>query len=344
MRALVLETTRNIAVRDIELSQELGPRDVRIRPLRVGICGSDIHYYLHGRIGDFVVKEPMVLGHEASGVVLEIGSEVTSLNPGDRVCMEPGIPNVNSREYLTGMYNLDPDVQFWATPPVHGCLCESVVHPEQFTFRLPDHVSLEEGALVEPLAIGVHSAKKARIVPGDTALVLGAGTIGIVIALAAVASGCSTVYISDVKQDKLEFLQQHYPNLISINSKKHDLSAYIQERTVNGVDVVFEASGSAQAIASMTQYVRPGGRIVLVGMPNDPVAVDIVSLEAKEIDISSVFRYAHVFDRAVNYIGSGQIQVKPLHTHTFSFGEAEKAVEFAASMPPDAIKIIINME
>ena len=153
-----METVNKITIRDIDLPDKPGPRDVRIKPLRVGICGSDVHYYLHGKIGSFIVNEPMVLGHEMSGVVAEVGSEVKSLKKGDRVCAEPGIPDLNSAEYRKGMYNLDPAVRFWATPPIHGCLCEEVIHPEQFTYKLPDNVSLEEGALVEPLAIGVHSA------------------------------------------------------------------------------------------------------------------------------------------------------------------------------------------
>ena len=151
MKALVLEEKDRLALRDVALEEKLGPRDVRISLRSVGICGSDMHYYTHGRIGPFVVKEPMILGHEAAGVVAEVGSEVRNLRVGDRVCMEPGIPDPNSRASRLGKYNLDPAVRFWATPPVHGILRPSVVHPADFTFKLPDNVSLAAGAMCEPL-------------------------------------------------------------------------------------------------------------------------------------------------------------------------------------------------
>ena len=147
MKALFLDKQDSLSLRDVPLPQDLGANDVRIKIANVGICGSDVHYYLHGRIGGFVVNEPMVLGHEASGTITEIGSAVKNLKVGDRVCMEPGIPDYGSRETLRGMYNLDPDVRFWATPPIHGCLRETIVHPANLTFKLPDNVSFEEGAL-----------------------------------------------------------------------------------------------------------------------------------------------------------------------------------------------------
>ena len=176
-KALVLEEKRKLALREIDLPATVGSGDVRISVDTVGVCGSDVHYYTHGKIGPFVVKAPMVLGHEASGVVTEIGADVTNLTVGDRVCMEPGIPNPASKASKLGVYNVDPDVQFWATPPVHGCLTPSVVHPAAFTYRLPDNVSFAEGAMVEPFAIGMQAAARAKIKPGDVALVTGAGPI-----------------------------------------------------------------------------------------------------------------------------------------------------------------------
>ena len=162
MRALVLEKERSLALRDIDLPLDLGPRDVKIAVDTVGICGSDVHYYTHGRIGSFIVKSPMVLGHEAAGTIVEAGSAVKGLKVGDRVCMEPGVPDMASRASRMGLYNVDPNVTFWATPPVHGCLTAHVIHPEAFTFKLPDNVSFAEGALVEPFAIGMQAAAKAQ--------------------------------------------------------------------------------------------------------------------------------------------------------------------------------------
>src|SRR4029453_12525151 len=169
MKALVLEEKDRLALRDVALEEKLGPRDVRISLRSVGICGSDMHYYTHGRIGPFVVKEPMVLGHEAAGTIVAVGEGVTHLKAGDRVCMEPGIPDPTSRASRLGMYNVDPAVRFWATPPVHGVLAPYVGRPANYTFRLPDNVSFAEGAMVEPFAVGMQAATKAKIAPGDTA-------------------------------------------------------------------------------------------------------------------------------------------------------------------------------
>ncbi|WP_263772676.1 NAD(P)-dependent alcohol dehydrogenase [Propionivibrio soli] len=344
MKALFLDKKDSLSLRDEALPQDLGEKDVRIKIANVGICGSDVHYCLHGNIGNFVVKEPMVLGHEASGTVIEVGSGVKHLRVGDRVCMEPGIPDYASTQTLKGMYNLDPEVRFWATPPIHGCLRESIVHPASLTFKLPDNVSFEEGALVEPLAIGVHSAKKARIVPGDTALVLGAGTIGLVTALSAVAAGCSHVILADSKQQKLDFVRKHYDERIStFNIATGDLKAHVAKHFPEGVDIVFEASGSAQAILSTTNFLCPGGKVVLIGMPSAPAAIDIVEAQTKEVEFLTIFRYANVYDRAIKYIASGQINVKPLITHRYDFADTIKAFNFAATMPPDAIKIMIKL-
>ena len=337
MKALVLEKQGELQLRDVEVSESLGPRDVRIKPEWVGICGSDIHYYLHGRIGEFVVQAPMVLGHEASGTVVEVGSEVQGLSVGDPVCMEPGIPDPRSNEFKTGVYNLDPKVKFWATPPIHGCMRETVIHPAQFTFKLPGAVSLQEGALVEPVAIGVHASKKAAIQPGQSALVLGAGTIGIVTALAAAASGCGEVCITDIDSKKLEKVAKLFGNKITT------IPITSLEAFHSRFDILFEASGSAAAIGTMHSYVAPGGTIVLIGMPSGPAPIDIVGIEVKEITIQSVFRYAHVFDKTIAMMASKRIDVLPLITHTYAFDESIAAYDFAASMSPEAIKVLISM-
>jgi D-xylulose reductase len=343
MRALVLEEKLKLSLRDIDLPLEVGPRDVRIAIHTVGVCGSDVHYYTHGAIGPFIVKEPMVLGHEASGTVLEIGSEVKNLRVGDRVCMEPGVPDLNSKASKLGIYNVDPSVTFWATPPVHGCLTPQVVFPAAFTYKLPDNVSFAEGAMVEPFAIGMQAATKAKIVPGDTALVIGAGPIGIMVALAALAGGCSRVYISDLVNEKLAIAGQ-YDGVIPVNIREHDLKAKIAEETENwGVDIVFEASGSPRAYDGIFNYVRPGGCIVFVGLPVEPIALDIVSASAKEVRMETVFRYANVFDRALALIASGKVDLAPLITGTYDFEESIAAFERAASANPNDVKLQITL-
>ncbi|MGA2478346.1 MAG: NAD(P)-dependent alcohol dehydrogenase [Spirochaetia bacterium] len=344
MKALVLKEKKRLSIEDVQLDEQLSADDVRIQIRNVGVCGSDVHYYLHGRIGPFVVEKPMILGHEASGIVLEVGKNVTHLKKGDRVCMEPGIPLARSAETLAGLYNLDPAVRFWATPPIHGCMRETVVHPGAFTFKLPDNVSLEEGALVEPVAIGVYSAHTAGIQPGDTALVFGAGTMGIVTTLAALASGCSRVVLTDIKKKKLELVRRSFPgNIACVDSEKSALDEAVFSMAPEGVDIVFEASGSPAVISSFIRYLRPGGRAVMIGMPPEPAPFDVVAAQAKEVRIFHIFRYRNMYPRTVKLISAGTLKVSPLITHFYDFKDALKAFEFAASTPEEAIKTMVRM-
>ncbi len=344
MKALILKEKRKLGIEDVQIDEKLTPDDVRIQIRNVGICGSDVHYYLHGRIGDFIVGKPMILGHEASGVVLEVGKNVEHLKTGDRVCMEPGIPSSGSAATLSGLYNLDPAVKFWATPPIHGCMRETVIHPGNFTFKLPDNVSLEEGALVEPFAIGVYSANTAGIQPGDTALVFGAGTMGIVTTLAALSSGCSRVILADVKKKKLEIVHKSFPgNITCVESEKEALDEAVFSLAPEGVDIVFEASGSPAAIGGFVRYLRPNGRAVMIGMPQAPAPFDVVAAQAKEIRVMHIFRYRNMYPRTIRLIAAGTLKAKPLITHFFDFKDALKAFEFVAGMPEDAIKTMVRM-
>jgi len=344
MNALVLERIHEISLRAIDVHQEMGPKDVRVKVARVGICGSDVHYYTHGRIGPFVVEEPMILGHEAAGTVVAVGSEVSSLKPGDRVCMEPGIPDASSKASRLGIYNLDPAVTFWATPPIHGCLIPEVVHPAAFTFKLPDNVSFAEGAMVEPFAVGLQAATKAHLKPGDTAVVIGAGTIGIMTALAVLAGGAARVIIADLSAEKLKIISQ-YEGMIPVNVREVSLKERVAELTDKwGADVVLECSGSPRAFDNLLDYVAPGGRIVLVGMPVEPVLFDVVSAQAKEVTIYTIFRYANVYDKAVALIASGKINLKPLVSDTFKFEDGVAAFERAAEARPSDIKLQIDLE
>ncbi|MCA0003850.1 MULTISPECIES: NAD(P)-dependent alcohol dehydrogenase [unclassified Mesorhizobium] len=341
MRALVLEKKGELALREIALPLDVGPDDVRIAIHTVGVCGSDVHYYTHGAIGSYVVRAPMVLGHEASGTIVEIGANVRTLKVGDRVCMEPGVPNLSSRATKLGIYNVDPDVTFWATPPVHGILAPQAVHPAAFTYRLPDNVSFAEGAMVEPFAIGMQAAARARIVPGDVAAVVGCGPIGIMIALAALAGGCSKVLISDFSAPKLE-IAGRYPGVVPVNIGEQPLVDAVRAATDGwGADIVFEASGSPKAFADLFDVVRPGGAVVLVGLPVEPVSLNVPAAISKEVRIETVFRYANIFDRALQLIASGKVDLKPLITGTYPFSDSIEAFERAAAAHPQDVKLQI---
>ncbi|TAL94713.1 MAG: NAD(P)-dependent alcohol dehydrogenase [Paraburkholderia sp.] len=344
MKALVLEEARRLSLRDIDLSMTVGPRDVKIRIHTVGVCGSDVHYFTHGRIGPFKVEKPMVLGHEASGTIVEAGGEVSHLKVGDRVCMEPGVPQLDSPATMRGLYNLDPAVRFWATPPVHGCLTPYVVHPAAFTYRLPDNVSFAEGAIVEPLSIGLQAAKKAAMKPGDVAVVIGAGTIGAMTTLAALAGGASRVILADVVKEKLRHFAGN-PAVVTVHAGEQSLVDVVRQVTQDwGADVVFEASGNANVFETLLDLVCPGGCAVLVGMPPGPVALDVVAMQAKEVRLESVFRYANIFPRALALISSGMIDVNPFISRKFAFSQGVKAFEEAAAGHPEDVKIQIEMD
>lgn len=341
MRALVLEKKGELSLREIALPLDVGPDDVKIAIHTVGVCGSDVHYYTHGAIGSYVVRAPMVLGHEASGTIVEVGANVETFKVGDRVCMEPGVPNLSSRATRLGIYNVDPDVSFWATPPVHGVLAPQAVHPAAFTYRLPDNVTFAEGAMVEPFAIGMQAASRARIVPGDVAVVVGCGPIGIMIALAALAGGCSKVLISDFSAPKLEIAAQ-YAGIVPVNIGEQSLADAVAAATDNwGADIVFEASGSPKAFANLFDVVRPGGAVVLVGLPVEPVSLNVPAAISKEVRIETVFRYANIFDRALQLIASGKVDLKPLITGTYAFADSIKAFERAAQGNPQDVKLQI---
>lgn len=343
MKAVVLEKQGKIAFRDMPMVGTMTPDSVRIKVKNVGVCGSDVHYYTHGRIGQYIVDAPMILGHEASGVVVEVGSNVKNLKVGDKVCMEPGIPNANSRASKIGLYNLDPDVVFWATPPVHGCLIEEVAHPAEYTFKLPENMSLAEGAMIEPLAIGLQAAKKARIVPGDVGVVIGAGTIGIMCALSILAGGCSRVFITDSKREKLD-IAGSYPGITPIDITKQDPVKVVKDATGGwGAEVLVEASGAPPVYPKFVDYCCPGGKVVLVGIPIDPVPFDISAIQAKELEFASVFRYANIYPRAIELVASGKIDVKKLISKVYPFDKAIEAFDEAAKLEPNIVKIQIEL-
>lgn len=343
MRAVVLKKKNKISIEDLPIEEELGSEDVRIDVKNVGICGSDIHYYLYGKIGSYSVQEPMILGHEASGVVSEVGSNVKELKPGNRVCMEPGVPDFTSKASRLGMYNVDPSVRFWATPPIHGCLRESVVHPAELSFKVPDHISLAEAAMVEPMAIGMYAATKAAINPGDVAVVLGAGTIGLTTVMAALASGCSKVIVSDVLQPKLDLAQSFGP-VVTVNVGKDNLHEVVERETEGwGADIVFEASGNLKAFGSMFEHVCPGGKVVLIGIPTEPAPYDVSAAQAKEAVTIPIFRYAHMYQKTLALIALGKLEVKLLISKTFPFEQSIEAFDLAALQKPEDIKIQISL-
>ncbi|MFC0674354.1 NAD(P)-dependent alcohol dehydrogenase [Brachybacterium hainanense] len=343
MRALVLQEKGRMAIEEIPDLGGPGPGEVKIAMHTVGICASDVHYLTHGRIGPFVVEAPMVLGHEGSGTVVAVGEGVSHLSPGDRVAMEPGVPDLASRAVREGNYNVDPGVRFWATPPVHGCLADEVIHPAAYTFRLPDALSYAEGAMIEPFSVGMFAATRAQISPGDVAAVIGSGTIGIMIALAARAGGASRVYVSDVLPQKLGLLDG-LDGIIPVDATQEDLGERVRAETDGwGPQVVFEASGAAPAYRGLWSIPAPGGRIVLVGMPVSDVPFDVSTAAARGLSIETVFRYKNVYGKAIDLAATDAVDLGRFVTETFAFDDATAAFDRFLEGRPTDVKLQIRL-
>lgn len=343
MRALMLHEKNRMSLEEVEPVGSPGPGQVRIAMHTVGICASDVHYWTDGRIGPFVVEAPMILGHEGAGTVVEVGEGVTHLSPGDRVAMEPGVPDPSSRAVREGNYNVDPGVRFWATPPVHGCLAEEVLHPAAFTFALPDSLGFAEGALIEPFSVGMYAATKAEIKPGDVAAVVGAGTIGIMTAIAARAGGASTVFISDVLPQKLALLDG-LDGIVTVDATKEDLGERVRAETGGwGPQVVFEATGAAPAYTKLWSLPAPGGRIVLVGMPVDPVPFDIATAQSRGISLETVFRYANVYQKAIDLAATDAVDLGRFVSETYRFEDSVLAFERFLEGRPTDVKLQITL-
>jgi D-xylulose reductase len=343
MRALVLERKRALSLRDIDLPTRLGPDDVRIKLHSVGVCGSDVHYYTHGGIGSYIVKSPMVLGHEASGTVTEIGANVRSLAASDRVCMEPGIPNFRSKATRLGVYNVDPEVT----------LLGDAADP-RLSHRLggPSR-SLHLQASRQRHVPGGRDGRTLRC--GHASGVAGAHQTGRRRGRAryrhyrhhgrsrGASGGCSKILLSDVHQPKLD-IASRYPGIIPVNITKRDLLDEVMDETGGwGGDVVFDASGAAKEIESAVGLACPACAIVLVGIPVEPVAFSVRGAIGMELLIETVFRYANMYERALNLIDSGKVDLKPLISSTFDFERSIEAFERAAEGRPADVKLQIGL-
>ena len=299
----------------------IGPDDVMIRVRSVGVCGSDLHYYRSGAIGDFVVKYPFVLGHEAAGVIEEVGENVRNLKKGDRVCMEPGVPCMKCEECLSGHYNLCRDVKFWATPPYDGVLSEYVSHPAAFTFKLPDSMSFTEGALVEPLAIGLHACNQGGVKLGQTVVIMGAGCIGLVTLLAAKAYGATRIIVGDLIDKRLDKAREL--GAIAFNTKEADFAAEVMKLTNGrGADVCIDCAGFSATVDTCLTVAKPAGVVIIVGLGEDRVnGFNTGIMSTRELTVKSIFRYRNLYPTAISAIADGRIDVASIVSHRFKFDD-----------------------
>ena len=320
-RAAVMYGTRDVRVEERAVP-EPGPREVLVEIRSVGVCGSDVHYFEEGRIGAYVVEQPLVLGHESMGTVVELGGGATKHAVGDRVTLEPGVPDGTCRECRAGRYNLCPNVRFFATPPIDGAFANYVAIHEDFAYLLPDNLSDDAGALMEPLSVGIWANRKAGTKAGDHVLVTGAGPIGLVSLQVALAEGATEVIVTDVAQERLE-LARKMGATQTINVAEEPLDeAGLQ------ADSLIECSGNERALNDGIRSLRPAGTAVVVGMgPNEETSVPLAFVQTREIWLTGTFRYANTYPAAIELAATGKVDLDALVTSRFDLDHAAEALQ-----------------
>lgn len=343
MKAAVMKGLRHIEIEELPMPVPK-EHEVLIRIRSVGVCGSDVHYFVEGRIGDFVVQPPFILGHECSGEVVEVGKGVRDLKPGDRVTMEPGIPCGRCEFCRSGRYNLCPEVVFWATPPVNGTFCEYVVHPAHFTYPIAPEVSFDEAALVEPFAVGMYAVHRAQAKPGDVALVLGSGPIGLVTVQALSVRGITEIIAVDIVDMRLEKARELGAKHV-VNAAREDVREVVLSLTQGkGANVVFETAGSIQTAQLTVDLARRGGRVVLVGLPSmTHFDFGVLKILDKELDVLGVFRYANMYRGCVDLLNNRRVNLKTLITHRFPLEKTQDALLFAHEHKAESIKVMVTL-
>ncbi|KAF8165241.1 xylitol dehydrogenase [Crassisporium funariophilum] len=322
---------------------EIENHEVLVSVKKTGICGSDVHYLVEGRIGDFIVEKPMVLGHESSGIISKVGPSVKHLKVGDRVAMEPGAACRNCELCKGGRYELCPDMKFAATPPYDGTLGRYYRLPADLAYLLPDNVSLEDGAMIEPLAVGVHSVSNlGGLRAGQAIVVFGCGPVGLLCMAVAKALGASRIIAVDIVPSRLEFAEAYaatdtyLPIKPEEGESKIDYSRRnaanmkqqlgISDRGTQAIDLVIDASGAEVSIQTGLYIAKAGGTFVQVGMGNPNVTLNISLLMTKELNYKGSFRYGPGdYPLAIALVAQGKIDLKPLVTHRFKFDDAVAA-------------------
>lgn len=322
----------------------VGEEDVLIKVCHVGICGSDMHIFEDPYYAVKDIKLPVILGHECAGEVVEVGSQVEDIKPGDFVALEPGVPCGTCEYCMSGRYNLCPQVHFLgARPWINGAFSRYVSHPARFAFKLPQGMDTIEGALLEPLAVGMHAVERAVPRPGNHVLILGAGCIGLMTLSVCLARGIQNVTIADLYENRLE-MAKNVGAQSTIHSSKEDLinrgMVLTQEK---GYDVIFETAGSQKTAAVAADLVKRGGKIVMVGNVFGETPFNFFKTNSKEADILGVFRYRNLYPAAIELCSSGRIRTKEIVTNYFDFSQIQNAMEYAITQKQEAVKTVIRM-
>jgi L-iditol 2-dehydrogenase len=333
MRVSVLQAVGELTVEQ-RPEPTPGSHEVLVRVASVGVCGSDVHYFEHGRIGSHVVESPLVLGHEASGEVVAVGSSVTRVALGQRVSIEPGVPDFSCRQCLAGRYNLCEGMRFFATPPIDGAFAELVTVHEQFAHPVPESLSDDAAALLEPLSVGLWACHKGGVGAGSRVLVTGAGPVGLVAAQSALALGAASVTVTDVNPNRLALALE-----LGV-TEAVDVSGTSVTESGLEVDVLLECSGHPGATADAIRAVAPAGGVVLVGMGGDEATLPVSRIQERELRVTGTFRYAHTWPAAIALAASGRVQLDRLVTGHYGLDEVETALSVSRT-DPHAVKPMV---
>jgi L-iditol 2-dehydrogenase len=349
MKVAVMTDIMKMGFTDRDIPQP-GPDEVLVKLDYVGVCGSDLHYFENGRIGNFIVNPPFVLGHEAGGVVVELGAAVQGLKIGDKVALEPGKTCGHCEFCKTGRYNLCPDVVFFATPPVDGVFQEYVAHQAALCFKIPASMNTMEAALIEPLAVGFHAALTGGAKLGQTVLVTGSGCIGLVSMMAARALGASRVFISDMEQQRLDKAKALGAAGASdavkiINGAEKDVVKTVAKLTgAAGVDLVIETSGSEAAANQGIAALKKGGTLVFVGYSKTgTMNLSIGAALDKELTMKTIFRYRHIYPLAIDAVTRSLVDIKNIVTNTYPFADLQTALEQSIHNKAEIVKSVIQV-
>jgi L-iditol 2-dehydrogenase len=349
-----MRVSRLHGIRDLRLEKapvpEPGPGQVLLHIASVGVCGSDVHYYLHGRIGTQVVTDPIVLGHEFSARVAALGPSVpqgstSDLQVGQLVAVDPAISCMRCEPCLQGHPNLCPSVRFCGTPPIDGVLAEYTVMPAENCFPLPPQVDSVQGAMLEPLGIAIHSVDLAHLQPGSTVAVLGAGPIGLLIAAVARAAGASQIYMTEPLPYRLEFASEYVADFV-LDPDDADVAARIRDLTDGrGVDVAFEAAGAQDTPQLAAAVTRIGGKVIVTGIPaeEDTLIFNASTVRRKGLTIKLVRRMKHTYPRAIRLVQSAAVDLSPLATHQFPLERVEEAFETVANYSDGVLRAMIQV-
>ncbi|MFC4306849.1 NAD(P)-dependent alcohol dehydrogenase [Cohnella boryungensis] len=341
MKAAVMTEPRLIVTEERPVPQP-DEHEALVKVMAVGVCGSDVHYFEHGKIGSAIVRYPMILGHECAGEVVAVGKAVTRLKPGDRVAIEPQTTCGRCSACKSGKYNLCPEVEFFATPPIDGAFAQYVKMREDYLFPIPDSLSYEEAALIEPFSVGIHAANRTGLKPGSSVAIMGMGPVGLLAVVAARAYGASRIYVTDLEPVRLEAAKR-LGATHAINVREQDAVETIKALNGgSGVDVAWETAGNPRALQSALLSLKRGGKLAVVGLPVEAeIPLNVHFITDHEVDIYGVFRYADTYAAGIEILASGIADVRTLVTDRYSLDRTQEAMERALNNKSGSLKVIV---